>query len=285
VATSELTEREDNMRVRGTDVAKAVDTYHRQGWVVLDHRVAPDLLAELRQAIERICRMVRPEVVLEDDGETIRALHGCHRFDDVCDRLVRHPLFVDLAEAAVGDRVYVYQFKVNIKSPREGKRWPWHQDFAFWSVEDGMPNPDAVNVAINLDDVHEHNGPLTVLSGSHRLGLIGAAAPAAGEPGTDWRAHVSANLTHSVEDAVAREIAVDHPPARILGAAGTIGVFHPSIVHSSSDNLSDDRRTMLFITYNSVSNAARHVCRPSFLVDPDTTPVTKLEHATGLTAG
>lgn len=269
------------MHALRTDTAEAVAAYHRQGWVVLEERLTPDLLVELRLAIERICAMTRPEVVHEDDGTTIRALHGCHRFDDVCGRLVRHPLFVDLAEAAVGDAVYVYQFKVNIKSPREGKRWPWHQDFAFWSVEDGMPRPDAVNIAINLDDVHERNGPLTVLSGSHRLGLVGVAEPAASATGGDWRDHVSANLTHGVEDEVARGLAVDHPPAKLIGPAGTIGVFHPSVVHSSSDNLSDDRRTMLFITYNSVHNAPRHVSRPGFLVDQDTTPVTRLGRSGG----
>lgn len=272
------------MRVLGTDIAGTVDAYHRQGWVVLENRLTQDLLAELRLAIDRICGMVRPEVVYEDDGETIRALHGCHRFDDVCDRLVRHPLFVDIAEAAVGDAVYVYQFKVNIKSPREGKRWPWHQDFAFWSVEDGMPSPDAVNIAISLDDVHEDNGPLTVLSGSHRLGLVNSPEPTPNASSGGWRDHVSANLTHTVDDAVARELAAAHPPAKILGPAGTIGVFHPSIIHSSSDNLSDDRRTMLYITYNAVNNAATHVSRPSFLVDRDTTPVTRLDHVTGLTA-
>ena len=262
----------EDMRVLDT-----VDTYHQRGWAVLEDRVSPDLLAELRLTVERISGMVRPEVVYEDESKTVRALHGCHRFDDVCARLVRDPQFVGFAEAAVGDSVYVYQFKVNIKSPREGKRWPWHQDFAFWSVEDGMPNPDAVNITINLDDVHERNGPLTVLSGSHRLGLVGSAEPASGAAGADWRDHVSANLTHSVPDAVARELAITHPPTKILGPAGTVSVFHPSIVHSSSDNLSDDRRTMLFITYNSVNNAARHLSRPAFLVDPDTTPVTKLE--------
>lgn len=263
------------MDVLNTDVARIVDTYHRQGWFVLERGITPELLADLRRAVERISAMVRPEVVYEDDGRTVRALHGCHRFDDVCERLVRHPLFVDLAEAAVGDPVYVYQFKVNIKSPREGRRWPWHQDFAFWSVEDGMPEPDAVNIAISLDDVHEHNGPLTVLSGSHRIGLVGAPGSSAPAQGADWRQHVSANLTHSVDDAVAGKLAAEHPPTRILGPAGTVSVFHPSIVHSSSDNLSDDRRTMLFITYNSVRNEPRHVSRPSFLVDPDTTPVTR----------
>jgi ectoine hydroxylase len=263
------------MKVLDTDVTRIVDAYHQRGWFVLERGITPELLADLRAAVARICAMVRPEVVYEDDGRTVRALHGCHRFDDVCERLVHHPLFVDLAETAVGDSVYVYQFKVNIKSPREGKRWPWHQDFAFWSVEDGMPRPDAVNIAISLDDVHEHNGPLTVLSGSHRLGLVDSPDPDEPTPKSGWQDHVSANLTHKVDDALARELAIEHPPVKLLGPAGTVSMFHPSIVHSSSDNLSDDRRSMLFITYNAVRNTPRHATRPSFLVDPHTTAVTR----------
>jgi ectoine hydroxylase len=196
-------------------------------------------------------------------------------FDDVCAALVRHPRLVDLAEALVGDRVYVYQCKVNLKNPQVGRQWPWHQDFAFWSIEDGMPAPDAVNIAINLDEVHESNGPLTVLSGSHRLGIV--RSPDAGEPvaGGDWRGHVSADLTHGMPGERAAELARDHPRALLLGPPGTISAFHPNIVHSSSDNLSADRRTVLFITYNSVRNVPRHVSRPELLVDRDTTPVTR----------
>jgi ectoine hydroxylase len=145
-----------------------------------------------------------------------------------------------------------------------------------------MPNPDVVNLAINLDDVHEHNGPLTVLSGSHQLGLINSADHVEPAPAASWRDHVSANLTHTIDDATAKELAAKHPPTKILGPAGTISLFHPSIVHSSSDNLSDHRRMMLFITYNSVRNAPQHVSRPSFLVDPDTTPITKLEDVPGV---
>lgn len=247
--------------------------YHRDGWVVLDEGIGDDTVRDLRASVDRISAMVRDEVVYEEDGRAVRALHGCHRFDDVCAALVRHPRLVRLAETLVGERVYVYQFKVNLKNPQVGRQWPWHQDFAFWSVEDGMPAPDAVNVAINLDEVHEGNGPLTVLSGSHRLGVVrpeGAAEPVAGG---DWRGHVSADLTHGVPGELASDLARDHAPARLLGPAGTISAFHPNVVHSSSDNLSDDRRTVVFITYNSVRNAPRHVTRPEFLVDRDTTPV------------
>ncbi|AHH95963.1 phytanoyl-CoA dioxygenase family protein [Kutzneria albida] len=248
--------------------------YHENGWVVLKEGIGEQVLRDLRASVRRISAMEREEVVCEKDSDVVRALHGCHRFDQVCAALVRHPRLVGLAEQLIGDRVYVYQFKVNVKNPQVGQRWPWHQDFAFWSIEDGMPEPHAVNIAINLDEVHELNGPLTVLTGSHRLGIIRAADQPERAAGGDWHEHVSADLTHSVPAERAAELAANHRPAQLLGPAGTISAFHPNLVHWSSDNRSDDRRTVLFVTYNSVRNAPRNVTRPAFLVDRDTTPVT-----------
>jgi ectoine hydroxylase len=257
---------------------EATTAYQRQGHCVPAARLSPSELDELRTAIERIRAANRPETVYEEDSDAVRALHGCHRYDDTCARLVRHPLLVDLAEALVGDSVYVYQFKVNVKSPRQGRRWPWHQDFAFWSIEDGMPAPDAVNLAISLDKVHEDNGPLTVLTGSHRHGLVGGDEPDVQSPKGSWSDHVSARLAHSIPDERAEQLLGRYPPHRLVGEAGSIAAFHPSIVHSSADNRSDGRRTMVFLTYNSVRNVPTHVTRPEFLVDRDTRPVTRASY-------
>ncbi|NJQ07476.1 phytanoyl-CoA dioxygenase [Streptomyces lonarensis] len=249
--------------------------YEQRGWCAAPFELEPELLASVRSRVEAISRTARPEVVYEEGSDTVRALHGCHRYDEVCAALVRHPAVVRLAEELVGEPVYLYQFKVNIKGPREGQEWPWHQDFAFWAHEDGMPEPRAVNIAVNLDEVHPANGPLTVLSGSHRLGLVGDGAA---ESGDDWRSHVSARLTHTVPEEVARALAVEHPPRQVLGGAGAVTAFHPSIVHASSNNTSADRRAVLFLTYNAATNAPAHPKRPAFLVERDTTPVRAAVH-------
>lgn len=267
------------MRLTDDERHKAVTAYTEKGWYIARDRLAPDMLEKVRQSVEEISRMARPEVVKEEGADLVRALHGCHRYNEVCAQLVRVPFLLDLVDALVGGDVYVYQFKVNIKSPREGKEWPWHQDYSFWSREDGMPRPDAVNIAINLDDVHELNGPLTVLSGSHTVGLVDSADEEEVLAGGDWHEHVSAKLTYTVPSERVERLARHHHSETVLGPAGTITAFHPSIVHSSSNNLSDDRRTLLLITYNSVKNAPAQPGRPEFLVDRDTTPVRPLEDA------
>ena len=251
--------------------------YDRDGWCESPEPLDIDEVVRVRASVDRLSREQRPEVVYEGGTRAVRAIHGCHRFDEACARLVRLPQLLGLAEALIGGPVYVYQFKVNLKQPREGAAWPWHQDFAFWHREDGMPRPDAVNLAVFLDEVHEANGPLQVIPGSHRLGLIDSpGAPGQGLPSGDWRRHVSADLEHTVSRERAEGLAAEHGVRLMTGPAGSCVAFHPSIVHSSSDNLSADRRAILLITYNSVGNAPTHPIRPEFLVDRDTTPVTRL---------
>jgi L-proline 4-hydroxylase len=249
--------------------------YHREGWCRTGFRLAASEVALLRERVDGISAQTRPEVVYERDGETVRAIHGCHRYDEVCARLVRLPSLVDLAEALLGEPVYVYQFKVNLKHPGVGHAWPWHQDYTFWREEDGMPTANAVSIMVLLDDVDESNGPLVVVPGSHRSGLFDVPSRAAGSGG-DWRENVSADLTYTVSDRRAGRLSGQYGTRAIVGPAGSVYAFHPVLVHSSSDNLSTRRRAILLVTYNAVSNAPDRPTRPVFLVDTDTTAVTRL---------
>lgn len=258
------------------DKAAARAAYEQSGWYELTQTLEPPIVDRVRDSVTRISAQRRPEVVFENGSGVVRAVHGCHRFDQSCAALVRLPRFVALAEALLDGPVYVYQFKVNLKQPFEGKAWPWHQDFAFWLREDGMPTPNAISIAVFLDDVHADNGPLTLIPGSHRLGLLDRDAASNSQPSRDWRRHVSSDLEYTVDDARAGTLAADLGQHVAVGPRGSCFAFHPSIVHSSSNNRSPDRRAMLLITYNAADNAPSNLTRPEFLVDRDTTPVAPL---------
>ncbi|WP_231607960.1 phytanoyl-CoA dioxygenase family protein [Streptacidiphilus albus] len=249
-------------------------SYERDGWFQSPQSLDPEVIDRLQAAVASLSALRRPEVVHEQGTDTVRAIHGSHLFDEACARLVRLPALLELAEEVLGEPVYVYQFKVNMKQPREGAAWPWHQDYAFWSREDGMPEDRAVNIAVFLDDVHELNGPLVVIPGSHRLGLVDDDPAAVRAESGDWHNHVSADLEHTVPAERAEELARAYGTATAVGPAGTLYAFHPTIVHSSSNNLSDDPRALLLVTYNAVSNAPLRPQRPDFLVCRDTTPLT-----------
>ncbi|GGU78817.1 phytanoyl-CoA dioxygenase family protein [Kitasatospora aureofaciens] len=251
------------------ETAKSV--YEREGWLLAPHTLDAELVAGITARIEELSAQERPEAVYEKGTRTLRAIHGCHLFDDLCRRLVRLPALLGLAEELLGEPVYVYQFKVNMKQPREGVAWPWHQDYSFWHHEDGMVADKAVNIAIHLDEVHAKNGPLQIVPRTHHLGLLDKE-PSGG--GGDWRNHVSADLEYTVPDQVADDLVGEYGLMHATGPKGAIYAFHPTLVHSSTDNLSDDRRALLLVTYNAVSNAPERLSRPEFLVSRDTTPLT-----------
>ncbi|MFI5828666.1 phytanoyl-CoA dioxygenase family protein [Streptomyces sp. NPDC051578] len=123
--------------------------------------------------------------------------------------------------------------------------------------------------------VHEENGPLVVIPGSHTMGLFDLPDKSA-DSASDWRRHVSNDLAYTVGADRADRLIAQNGTSTILGAAGSLHAFHPSIVHSSSNNRSADRRALLLITYNAVANTPANPTRPAFLVGRDTTPITAL---------
>ncbi|MEV2254435.1 phytanoyl-CoA dioxygenase family protein [Streptomyces sp. NPDC050147] len=250
-------------------LAELVAEYEENGWCRSPFRFTGPAVNVLRDSLDAVCRRGGPEVVHEKGSKAVRAVHGCHEFEEAYAMLVRHPYLLALAEALTGTPVYVYQFKVNLKQAREGQAWPWHQDFAFWNAEDGLPSPAAVTLAVPLDDVHENNGPLNLIPGSHRLGYLGPGKVTPGDR-SDWRRNFDADPEHTMEADRARELIDSFGSTRVTGRAGTIQAFHPNLVHSSSDNASPDRRALLMVSYNSVDNAPPHPTRPEFLVGRNT---------------
>ena len=87
------------------------------------------------------------------------------------DAILDDPRIVEPMRDLVGsERVAVFTDKLNLKRPREGSGFRWHQDSPYWthacSHVDLLPN-----VMLTLDDAHEGNGCFRVVRGSHRRGL------------------------------------------------------------------------------------------------------------------
>jgi ectoine hydroxylase len=215
----------------------------------------------------------------EADARTPRALHGGYEQHTLLDRLTRLDVLLDPAQQILQDRVYVYQFKVNLKAAFVGDFWPWHQDFSFWSKEDEMPEPRAITVGIFLDEVTEFNGPMYFIPGSHRSGChdVDEAECAAG-PG-EWHRHVAASLSHQSDPRKVTALAARHGILAPKGERGTVLFFDCNVVHASPGNISPLERRILFITYNSVTNIPRNARRPGFLVNRNVSALNALDSA------
>ena len=260
-------------------------SYEEEGFVLI-----PDLFAQtevdlLKAELPRIFSDDSPRRVVEKEGYATRSVYGSHLVNDLCDRLTRHPKLLEPAKQILDDDVYVYQFKINAKVAFQGDVWEWHQDYIFWREEDGMPTPRATSVAIFLDEVTEFNGPLFLIPGSHREGVIEVEAYDGRSDGNgayknspEWISNLTADLKYSIDTDKVSDLVERYGIAAPKGKAGYAIFFHGNVVHASTINISPFSRTVVIITYNSVTNIPLSVAqpRPDFLASRDYSPIKPL---------
>ena len=166
-------------------------------------------------------------------SRTLRVLEPFHHLDARFEVLIDDPRFVEPARGLVGcERVALFTDKLNLKRPREGSGFRWHQDSPYWahffSELDRLPN-----VLLNLDDADEQNGCFRVIRGSHRRGML---------PGCEGDGRLGPLFT----DPRAFDESAQVPA---IAPAGSLVFFSPHAVHGSQPNLSDQPRRALLLTY------------------------------------
>lgn len=116
--------------------------------------------------------------------------------------------------------------QLNLKAPRVGTGFPWHQDVAFLPprTRHAFERHGGVNVVIALDPADARNGGFEVLPGSHHGGLRAFAYDTGG-------------VTEGVFDESARRLLELRP--------GDGVAFHPLLAHGSGPNPSDDPRRLV----------------------------------------
>lgn len=154
------------------------------------------------------------------------------------------PELLEIARRWIGPGATPYRATLFDKSRSRNWLVVWHQDTALplvsrspspewgpWSVKEGVTYAHApawaleglVALRIHLDPCTSGNGPLRVLAGSHRMGVLD-------------------------DDAVFR-ISRDCPARECLAGRGGVTVMKPLLIHSSSKGGSDLRRRVLHLEY------------------------------------
>jgi hypothetical protein len=235
--------------------------WREQGFFFRRAAFAPAELAELRDAAEAVVRWAEAGVraggrryaidgnsyvELEAGGReatvqlehapgstTLRVIEPCHGLDARFERLVDDPRLVEPMRELVGAaRVSLFTDKLNLKQPREGSRFQWHQDSPYWAHFcthlDRLPN-----VLLTLDDADARNGCFRLIAGSHRRGML---------PGRTGEGVLGPLFTHP--DHFDERDAVD-----AALPAGSLVFFSPHSVHGSPPNRSERPRRALVLTY------------------------------------
>ena len=130
--------------------------------------------------------------------------------------------------------------QVNLKLPRGGTGFPWHQDAQFlsWRQRADIEEHGGANVVIALDAGDTENGTFEVLAGTHHAGPRSFDYDLAGTNAGVWDA--------------SRRVALGLEP-------GDAAFFHPYLAHGSGPNLS--ARPRRFVTLWFVGDAAERGLR------------------------
>jgi ectoine hydroxylase-related dioxygenase (phytanoyl-CoA dioxygenase family) len=132
--------------------------------------------------------------------------------------------------------------QLNLKAPRVGTGFPWHQDAAFvaWQQRDAIAQYGGANLVIALDRADERNGGFEVLSGTHAGGAVNFA-------------YDTSDINASVFDESRRTLIALDP--------GDAVVFHPHLAHGSGPNSSPLQRRLValwFIGAPAITPHRRH---------------------------
>ncbi len=164
--------------------------------------------------------------------------------NDIVAELARDSRMLAIARSILGNTAFPFRATLFDKSPDANWLVVWHQDTALplrartellgwgpWSVKDGINYAHAPTDAleqvlalrVHLDDSTEENGPLRVLPGTHKLGV----------------------LSDEEVERLSRELKADD----CLASTGSVLAMRPLLIHSSSKSQTDLPRRVLHIEY------------------------------------
>lgn len=247
---SQLHLRAADSLVDGLDVS----TWQRDGFAIVRGLIPADDVAALRDVVMRQAELgpitglwdddfTTRHAVANDPLKTFPRLLQVHRHLDqpigpVTKRWFLHERIAAIIEALMGEPAFAAQSMVYFKPPG-ARGQDFHQDNFYLSVMPGT----CVAAWMALDPADADNGGLSIVPGSHRLGII---------------CPEKADLTTSfVADRT--PIPDGMQPQQITLAAGDVLFFNGQVIHGSTPNSTPDRfRRSLICHYLPRSSTAIH---------------------------
>ncbi len=239
-----------------------IDQFNTDGWLFLPDLFTAEEIEVLRTESAHVLASDRQEIWREKSGAP-RTAFAAHTYNEAFSIIGRHPRMIKPVEQVFGEKVYMHQFKINAKAKFDGDVWQWHQDYATWMRDDGMPEPRAMNISIFLDEVRPINGALMLVPRSQTHGNINAAHD------TKTTAYPLWTLDNATVEKLVAEGGIVAP----TGKPGSMLMFHGNLVHGSAGNITPYSRRIVYLTLNACSNHIRKPTRPDWIAHQDFRPI------------
>lgn len=246
-----------------------LQSFQDKGYVICPDLFSRDEMTVLNDALQVIYadHLERPEVSREKGSAAPRMIFGADQFSPAFARLARHPRWIKPAQQILGTEVYIHQLRINPKMAFEGEAFWWHQDFATWHFEDGMPTSNALMIAVFMDDILQINGPLMVIPGSHKYGEVPERVPNQDKTGY---------TIMDVHRDTVKELVDKGGIETLTGRSGSVMFMHCNLLHASAGNVTPRPRSVVYINANSVANEPTTKKRARYHCNPDATPLKPL---------
>jgi len=172
-------------------------------------------------------------------------VHAYGKSDDI-ERFLRSDFMVEIARAALGDTVYLFNEQYVVKAAEHGMKFSCHQDSGFVEYE----HRPYLTCWIALDDVTEANGTVYLLPYS-RAGT------------RDVVEHVRDEETNDLVGYFG-----DDPGDPVIVRAGSIACFSSTVFHRSGPNTTDFMRRVYLAQYTAEPLLSEDGSRPRILAEP-----------------
>lgn len=204
--------------------------FWRDGFLVINDVFSPEEVARLREACESPA-ILDPGTRAGLEKGTVHLL-GITAKHPAFLHLARDPRLVAMLKTLLGDDIQLQHSKLAAQAKIRGKGgFSWHQDFAFFP----HTNTSLLAIMVMIDDATPENGCMSMVRGSHRLGLLnhlnqdGYFTAMCREP-EHWEAHP--------ENVVP-----------VTPRAGGISIHHCLTLHGSGPNPSGQPRRGIVFQY------------------------------------
>jgi ectoine hydroxylase-related dioxygenase (phytanoyl-CoA dioxygenase family) len=191
--------------------------YKDEGFVSPINIFSKEKAKEIRDEIELIEKEIPGE--LDKSGR-----YNAHLISPLLDEVTHHPKILDAVQSLIGKDILVCGTTLFIKNPHEKGFVSYHQDAKYIGLE---PH-NWVTAWVAITDSNEHNGCMRMWSGSHKDSL---------------KDH---DQMFNEGNLLTRGQTVNNVPKEkttpLILKAGQMSLHHPTVVHGSDLNKSDDRR-------------------------------------------
>ena len=190
--------------------------YKDEGFVSPIDIFSKDKAKKIRNEIEIIEKKMPNE--LEKSGR-----YNAHLISPLLDEVTHNPKILNAVESIIGTNILVCGTTLFIKNPKEKGFVSYHQDAKYI----GLEPYNWVTAWVAITDSNEHNGCMRMWSGSHKDNL---------------KQH---DQKFNKGNLLTRGQTVNNVPKETIPLilnAGQMSLHHPTVVHGSDLNKSNDRR-------------------------------------------